>query len=307
MGRFILKRLLVAIPTIFVIITLSFFLARVAPGGPFDADAALEPEIRANLEAAYGLDKPLLVQYVTYLGNILQGDLGPSVIYKDYTVNELIGIGLPVSLQLGLISIVVALIFGGVLGIIAALRQNSWVDYSVMAVAMTGIAVPSFVVAPVLTLFLGLYLNWLPIAGWNDGALANMVLPVTALALSEIGVLARVTRGAMVDVMRANYIRTARAKGLPERQVVWRHTLRAALLPIVSYIGPATAGILTGSVVIEQIFGLPGIGRAFVEGALNRDYPVVMGITILYATIIISLNLLTDIAYRFLDPRIRSD
>jgi oligopeptide transport system permease protein len=305
MGQFILKRLLVAIPTIFVIITLSFFLARVAPGGPFDADAALEPEIRANLEAAYGLDKPLFVQYVTYLGNIVQGDLGPSVIYKDYTVNELIGIGLPVSLQLGLISILVALAFGGVLGIIAALRQNSWVDYSVMAVAMTGIAVPSFVVAPILTLFLGLYLNWLPIAGWNDGALANMVLPVVALALPQVAILARLTRGGMIEVLRSNYVRTARAKGLSEMKVVWRHALRSALLPIVSYLGPAIAGIVTGAVVVEQIFSLPGMGRYFIQGALNRDYTLVLGIVIVFAAAVVLMNLVADILYSWLDPKVR--
>lgn len=305
MGRFILKRLLVAIPTIFVIITLSFFLARTAPGGPFDADAALEPEIRANLEAAYGLDKPLFVQYVTYLGNILQGDLGPSVIYKDYSVNELIGIGLPVSLQLGLISILVALVFGGILGIIAALRQNSWVDYSVMAVAMTGIAVPSFVVAPVLTLFLGLYLNWLPIAGWNDGALANMVLPVIALALPQVAILARLTRGGMIEVLRSNYVRTARAKGLSEMKVVRRHALRSALLPIVSYLGPAIAGIVTGAVVVEQIFSLPGMGRYFIQGALNRDYTLVLGIVIVFAAAVVLMNLVADILYSWLDPKVR--
>jgi oligopeptide transport system permease protein len=300
-----LKRLLVAIPTIFVIITLSFFLARVAPGGPFDADAALEPEIRANLEAAYGLDKPLLVQYASYLANILKGDLGPSVIYKDYTVNELIAIGLPVSLQLGLIAIVIALIFGGILGIIAALRQNSWVDYSVMAVAMTGIAVPSFVVAPILTLFLGLYLNWLPIAGWNDGALANMVLPVVALALPQVAILARLTRGGMIEVLRSNYVRTARAKGLSEAKVVWRHALRSALLPIVSYLGPAIAGIVTGAVVVEQIFSLPGMGRYFIQGALNRDYTLVLGIVIVFAAAVVLMNLIADILYSWLDPKVR--
>jgi oligopeptide transport system permease protein len=305
MGRFILKRLLVAIPTIFVIITLSFFLARTAPGGPFDADAALEPEIRANLEAAYGLDKPLFVQYVTYLGNILQGDLGPSVIYKDYTVNELIGIGLPVSLQLGLIATFVALVFGGILGVIAALRQNSWVDYSVMAVAMTGVAVPSFVVAPVLTLLLGLYLNWLPIAGWNNGALANMVLPVVALALPQVAILARLTRGGMIEVLRSNYVRTARAKGLPEFKVVWRHALRSALLPIVSYLGPAIAGIVTGAVVVEQIFSLPGMGRYFIQGALNRDYTLVLGIVIVFAAAVVLMNLIADVLYSWLDPKVR--
>lgn len=305
MGRFILKRLLVAIPTIFVIITLSFFLARTAPGGPFDADAALEPEIRANLEAAYGLDKPLFVQYVTYLGNVLQGDLGPSVIYKDYSVNELIAIGLPVSLQLGLLSILIALVFGGVLGIIAALRQNSWVDYSVMAVAMTGIAVPSFVVAPVLTLFLGLYLNWLPIAGWNGGAPANMVLPVIALALPQVAILARLTRGGMIEVLRSNYVRTARAKGLSEMKVVWRHALRSALLPIVSYLGPAIAGIVTGAVVVEQIFSLPGMGRYFIQGALNRDYTLVLGIVIVFAGAVVLMNLIADVLYSWLDPKVR--
>jgi oligopeptide transport system permease protein len=309
MLAYILRRLLIAIPTLLIIIVFSFVIITAAPGGPFTPEEGeqIDPEILANLRAAYNLDEPIYVQLWLYMGNLLQGDLGPSFVFRGRTVADIISTGFPVSLQLGLAAMAIGILFGVTFGVIAALRKNSAVDYGVMSVAMTGIAVPTFVVAPLLALVFGLYLKLLPISGWGGGAIANMVLPVTALALSEIGVLARVTRGAMVDVMRANYIRTARAKGLPERQVVWRHTLRAALLPIVSYVGPATAGILTGSVVIEQIFGLPGIGRAFVEGALNRDYPVVMGITILYATIIISLNLMTDIAYRFLDPRIRSD
>lgn len=305
MTAYVLRRLLIAIPTIFVIVLLAFFLMHSAPGGPFDADANLEPEIRANLEAAYDLDKPVPVQFLIYLGNVLQGDLGPSIIYRDQTVNELLGVALPVSLQLGLTALLVAMILGGLLGIYAALRQNSAVDYTVMTLAMTGIAVPSFVTAPLMTLIFGVYLKWLPIAGWNDGALQNMVLPVTALALPQIAVIARLTRGAMVEVLRSNFIRTARAKGIGQRGIVFRHALRAALLPLVGYLGPAIAGVVTGSLVVEQIFNLPGVGRFFIQGALNRDYPLVMGIVVVYAFAIILLNLLADLAYAWLDPKVK--
>ncbi|HHQ14019.1 MAG TPA: ABC transporter permease subunit [Chromatiales bacterium] len=305
MIRFTLRRLLIAVPTLFLIGTAAFFLMRAAPGGPFDADADLDPVVRENIEAAYHLDKPLIDQYFIYLGNALRGDLGPSLVYKDFDVTELVGIGLPVSFRLGLSAIAVALVFGGLAGIYAALRQNHLVDHLIMAVAMTGIAVPSFVIAPLLALVFGLYLKLLPVAGWNGGALRNMVLPVVALALPQIAIIARLMRGGTLEVLRSNFVRTARAKGLGEWRVVTRHVMRSALVPLVGYLGPAVAGIMTGSLVIELIFNLPGIGRYFVQGALNRDYPLVMGVVIIYATLIIVLNLLSDLAYAALDPRVR--
>lgn len=305
MSAFILRRLLIAIPTLFIIATASFFLMRAAPGGPFDAEADLEPEVLENIRAAYDLDKPLLVQFRIYVSNALRGDFGPSLVYKDFNVTELIAIGLPVSIQLGAWAMLVALLFGGLAGIIAALRQNHFVDHAVMALAMTGIAIPSFVVAPILALFFGLYLRLLPVAGWNDGAWQNMVLPVTALALPQVAIIARLVRGGMLEVLRSNFVRTARAKGLPESQVVIAHVLRSAMIPLVGYLGPALAGVMTGSLVIELIFNLPGVGRYFIQGALNRDYPLVMGVVVIYASMIILLNLLADLAYAALDPRVR--
>lgn len=309
MLAYVARRLLIAIPTILLIVVLSFLIITAAPGGPFTAQEGgdIDPEILANLRAAYNLDKPISTQLALYMKNLLTGDLGPSFVFRGRSVSEIIARGFPVSAQLGLSAIAVGLLFGVAMGVYASLRKNSFADYAVMSLSLTGIAVPTFVTAPFLALVFGLYLKLLPIAGWGDGALRNMILPVTALALPKIGVIARITRGSMLEVLRANHIRTARSKGLPESKVIWRHTLRAAAIPIVSYLGPAIAGVMTGSVIIEQIFGLPGIGRSFVEGALNRDYPVVMGITILYATLIIVLNLATDLVYRVLDPRIRKD
>lgn len=307
-----LRRFLGAIPTLFVIITLAFFMMRAAPGGPFDSERRLPPEIEQNLKAAYDLDKPLVQQYLIYLGKAVQGDLGPSFKNKDFTVTQLIGNGLPVSARLGLWSMALALLIGTALGILAALRQNRWQDYSVMSVAMLGITIPTFVTAPLLTLIFGIYGVTilgaefsLPVGGWNGGAWRNMVLPVAVLALPQIAIIARLMRGAMVEVLRANYIRTARAKGLSTGAIILSHALRAAALPLVSYLGPALAAVLTGSLVVEQIFGLPGIGRYFVQGALNRDYTLVMGVVICYASLIILLNFLADIAYGILDPRVR--
>ena len=305
MLNYTLRRMMIAVPTLLIIATASFFLMRAAPGGPFDAEADLEPEVLENIRAAYDLDKPLIEQFRIYVANALRGDFGPSLVYKDFSVTELVAIGLPVSVKLGVTSMFVALLFGGLAGIIAALRQNSLIDHSVMALAMTGIAIPSFVVAPILALFFGLYLKLLPVAGWNDGAWQNMVLPVTALALPQIAIIARLVRGGMLEVLRANFVRTARAKGLGERRIVIHHVLRSALIPLVGYLGPALAGIMTGSLVIELIFNLPGVGRYFIQGALNRDYPLVMGVVVIYASLIITLNLLSDLAYAGLDPRVR--
>ncbi len=305
MLNYALRRLLIAVPTLFVIITGSFFLIRVAPGGPFDLIPDLDPAVAENLRKAYDLDKPLIEQYGNYLWRLANGDLGPSLAYRDRNVAELIAEGLPVSAQLGLTAIAVGLFAGMLCGIVAALRKNTSVDFTVMAIAMTGVAIPTFVTAPLLTLFFGLYLGWLPISGWNNGQFEHIILPVVALALPTIAGIARITRGSMLESLNADYVRTARAKGLPEWKVVARHVFRPACMPVVSYLGPAIAGAMTGSVVIETIFGLPGIGRAFVEGALNRDYSLIMGIVIIYATLIILLNLLADIIYGYLDPRVR--
>lgn len=306
------KRLLGAIPTLFIIITVTFFMMRLAPGGPFDNERRLPPEIEANIKAAYDLDKPVLTQYGIYLSRLAHGDFGPSFKNKDFTVTELIGIGLPVSARLGVTAIILALFVGTGLGVIAALRQNRPTDFGVMTIAMIGIAVPSFVTAPIITLALGVYgislWGWqfsLPVGGWNDGAFANMILPVLVLALSPIAVIARLMRASMIEVLRSNYVRTARAKGLSDGAIVTRHALRAAILPVVSYLGPAVAGIVAGSLIVETIFGLPGIARYFVQGALNRDYTLVMGVVIFYASFVIFFNLLADILYSILDPRVR--
>jgi len=305
MFAYALRRLLVAVPTLFIIVTIAFFMIRVAPGGPFDRERAIPPEIEKNILAAYDLDLPLWQQYFKYVGGVLQGDFGPSYKYRDFTVLDLIASGLPASLQLGGVAIVLAVVFGISAGTFAALSQNSRYDYLIMATAMTGIAIPNFVMAPLLTLVFGVYLSLLPVAGWGDGALANKILPIIALALPQIAYIARLTRGSMIETLGQNYVRTARAKGLRQRIVIVRHALRGALLPVVSYLGPATAQIITGSVVIETIFDFPGIGRHFVQGALNRDYTVVMGVMIFYATLIMVFNLLVDLAYAVLDPKVK--
>lgn len=305
MLRYAVRRVLNSIPTLLIIVTVAFFMVRLAPGGPFDAERSLPPEIEENLAKAYHLDESLPRQYVRYLGNLLQGDFGPSFRYRDHTVTELIAIGFPVSLRLGAAAIVIALVLGCLLGSIAAVRQNSVVDFGVMSTAMLGIAIPSFVVAPLLSLVFGVILGWLPAGGWDGGKAANMVLPVIALALPQIAVIARLTRGSMIETLNADFIRTAYAKGLPQRIVLFRHAFRGALMPVVSYLGPATAGIVTGSVVIEQIFGIPGIGRFFIQGALNRDYTLVTGVVVFYGALLIAANLVVDLIYGWLDPRIR--
>ena len=310
MLSYAIRRILGAIPTLFLIITFAFFMMRLAPGGPFDGERRLPPEIEANVNAAYNLDKPLHEQYLLYLGRLVQGDFGPSFKTKDFTVTEMIAAGLPVSIRLGLAAITLAFFIGTTLGVFAALRQNSVSDYGVMGVAMIGIPIPTFVTAPLLTLIFGVYGNelfgWsLPVGGWNGGALRNMILPVIVLALPQIAIISRLTRGSMVEVLHSNYVRTARAKGLSSWRVVVHHAMRAGLLPLVSYLGPAIAGLATGSLVVEQIFGIPGIGRYFVQGALNRDYTLVLGVVIFYATLVILMNLIADILYRVLDPRVR--
>lgn len=304
---YVVRRLLGAIPTLFLVVTASFFLMRVAPGGPFDRERALEAKVLENLNRVFHLDKPLWEQYLRYLGNLARGDLGPSFIYRDFSVQELLASGLPISMQLGGLALLVALVFGCVLGCIAALRQNSWVDYGVVAVATFGITVPNFVVAPLLSLVFGVWLAMLPAGGWGGGSPANLVLPVITLALPQIAIVARLIRGSMIEALRSDHVRTARAYGLPARMIVIVHALRAACLPVVSYLGPAAAALLTGSVVVETIFGLPGIGRYFVLGALNRDYTLVMGTVIIIAVFVVVFNLIVDLLYALLDPRVRYD
>ena len=306
MGSHVLRRLGTALPTLLVIITLAFFMMRLAPGGPFDQERPLPPEIQRNIERAYHLDESLPQQYFRYLGGLLRGDFGPSFRTKDFTVGELLAAGAPASFKLGLLALALAGSLGVALGVAAALNQNTALDYGLMTLAMVGIAIPNFVMAPLLTLVFGVYLGWFPVAGWGDGSLYYLVLPVVALALPQVARIARLTRGSMIEIMNANYVRTARAKGLAERVVVGRHALKGALLPVVSYLGPAAAGLMTGSVVVETIFSLPGIGRYFVEAALDRDYTMVMGVVIVYAVLIILLNLAVDMVYGLLDPKVRA-
>ena len=305
MLKYSFKRLLTAIPTLLILMTMAFFMMRAAPGGPFDTEKTLPPEIQANLDKKYHLDEPLIQQYGRYLLDLVQGDFGPSFQYKDYTVNELIATGFPVSLKLGGIAVLLAFVIGSGIGIMAARLQNTPTDYTLMAGAMTGISIPNFVLAPLLILVFAVYLQWLPAGGWNDGAIKNTILPIIGLALPQIAYISRLMRGSMIEVLRSNAIRTARAKGLPEHVVILRHALRPALLPVISFLGPATAAILTGSVVIEQIFGIPGLGRYFVQGALNRDYTLVMGVVVFYGVLIIVFNFIVDLLYAALDPRIR--
>ena len=305
MAAYVTRRVLTSIPTLLVIVTIAFFMMRIAPGGPFDRERALPAEIEKNVLAAYELDQPLVLQYRDYLFGVLRGDFGPSFKYRDFTVAELLWTGFPASLKVGGLAIVLAVLLGITLGTLAALRQNTGIDYAVMATAMTGITIPNFVMAPLLTLIFGVYLSWLPVAGWNGGAPRNLILPVIALALPQIAYIARLTRGSMIEALHTNYVRTARAKGLRERIVVVRHALKGALMPVVSYLGPATAQVVTGSVVIETIFGIPGIGRYFIQGALNRDYTLVMGTVIVFAVLIILLNLIVDLVYGLLDPKVK--
>ena len=305
MLRYTLRRFLGAWPTLLILMTMAFFMMRAAPGGPFDTEKTLAPEIQANLDKKYHLDEPLIKQYGRYLYDLAQGDFGPSFQYKDYSVNELIATGFPVSLRLGGTAIILAFFIGSLLGTIAALRQNTATDYTVMATAMSGISIPNFVLAPLLILLFAVNLQWLPAGGWNDGAFKNTILPIIALTLPYVAYISRLMRSSMIEVLRSNPIRTARAKGLPEHTVILRHAMKPALLPVISFLGPATAGIITGSVVIEQIFGIPGLGRYFVQGALNRDYTLVMGVVVFYGVLIILFNIIVDVVYALLDPKVR--
>ncbi len=305
MPSFILKRLLIAIPTLLVLVTLAFVMIRAAPGGPFSAERELPPQVLRNIEARYNLDKPLYQQYFIYIADLLRGDLGPSFRYRDFSVNDIVATAFPVSLRIGAWAFLVAMVFGVGLGTLAALKQNTWIDYTIMALAMTGVVLPSFVLGPVLIMIFSLGLGWLPAGGWSGGEARHMVLPVIAMALSYLAAIARLQRGSLIEVLGSNYIRTARAKGLSTPYIVWFHALRGSLLPVVSYMGPAFVGIITGSVVVETIFGLPGLGQHFVNGALNRDYTLVMGLTVLIGGLYILFTLIVDILYAVIDPKIR--
>ena len=305
MLRYTISRLLGAIPTMLVIITLAFLLLHAAPGGPFDSQKQIPPAIKQNIERMYHLDEPLYKQYLRYLGSILRGDFGPSYQYRETTVNEIIREGFPIDALIGGCALAGALLIGLPIGIVAALRRDTAWDHLSMGLSMLGISIPVFVVAPILILVFAVTLHWVPAGGWQPNSLSHVILPAAALAAPYVAYVARLTRGSMVEVLNSPFILMARAKGVPQYLVILRHAMKPALMPLVSFLGPALAGVITGSIVIETIFGLPGIGRAFVDGALNRDYTLVLGVTILYGALIVLFNLLADLSYSLLDPRVR--
>jgi oligopeptide transport system permease protein len=303
MLRFFASRLLQSLLALIIIITATFFMLRFVPGGPFTSEKAVTPEILRNLEAHYGLDQPLWKQYFDYLGSLAQGDFGPSFKYPNRTVNEILADKLPVSLELGFLSLLVALLIGLPLGILAAVRRNTWVDYVASSFGMVGISIPTFVVGPLLVLALAIHLGWFNASGWSSPI--DRVLPCLVLGIAYAAPISRLTRGGMLEVLSQDFIRTARAKGASELRVVLRHSLKGGLLPVVSFLGPAIAGILTGSFVIETIFQIPGIGREFVNSAFNRDYTLVLGTVILYAVLIMALNLAADVVQAWMNPKVR--
>lgn len=299
------RRLLTALPTLAVVVVLSFVLMRTAPGGPFDGERPLDPATRDALMATYGLDKPLYEQIARYVWRLAHGDFGPSLVYRDFTVTDLIARGLPVSLTLGALALLVALLLGIGSGVLAASRAGRITDRALMTVATLLTSLPTFVTGPLLALIFGLWAGWLPVSGWSDGDLRHMILPVIALALPVAGAIAKLSRAGLATVLAQDHIRAAHARGLGPIRILVVHALRPALVPVASYLGPAAAGMLTGAVVVETVFAIPGLGRYFVQGALNRDYPLVLGVVTLYAALIIIFNLLADLAYGWLDPRAR--
>lgn len=306
MFSYIIKRLVVAVPTLLVLMILSFLLMHAAPGGPFTYEKKLPPEVLANLNAKYGLDQPLWRQMISYVwGIVAHFDFGPSFVYKDRDVNEIIAQGFPVTLHYGSIAFVVAVVSGVTLGVVAAIRQNTWIDYIAVGISIGAQVLPNFVMAPVLVLVFALWLGWLPAGGWEGGEISHVILPVIALATSYMASIARITRSSMLEVLTSNHVRTARAKGLPEYKVILRHALKPSLIPVISYLGPAFVAMVTGSVVVDMYFSTGGIGKAFVDSALNRDYAVMMGITLLVGFLTILFNLLVDILYAWIDPKIR--
>jgi oligopeptide transport system permease protein len=304
MFRFLLRRLLVAVPTLLLVITAAFFMMRAAPGNPFETARKLPPQVEKNIMAKYGMDRPLPVQYAAYLGGVVRGDFGPSLKYADKSVLDIIRQGFPTSLAIGLSALTLASVLGVFLGVMAALRQNQAFDFATMALAILGVCIPTFVTGPILLQVFASWLGWAPTGGVSNGA-RSLVLPVLTLALPQIAIISRLTRAGMIEALRSNYVRTARAKGLPNSAIVFRHALRAGVLPLVSYLGPACAGLVTGSLVVEQVFNLPGLGKSFITGALQRDYTVVMGVVILYAALILALNLVADVIQALLDPRVK--
>jgi len=306
MLRYATFRLLSTIPVLLIAITACFFILRLAPGGPFDQERALPPAVLANLRAYYHLDDTLIVQYLRYLGRLAQFDLGPSFTTKDFTVAQQIAIGLPYTLIVGGSAFLLAMVAGVISGVCGALYQNRWADYGIAGIVITGLVVPNFLVAPILQLIFGVKLDWLPVGGWGDGSLPYLIMPVIVLALPHIARISRLMRGSMIETLNANFIKTATAKGIGRRRTVIGHALRPALTPVVSYLGPAAGYLLTGSIVVEQIFGIPGIGRYFINAALNRDYGMVLGTVIFYMVLIVVLNLLVDLAYAWLDPKVRT-
>lgn len=307
MLRYALRRAAGLIPTLLIIITVSFFVVRLAPGGPFDREQPLTPQVRANLERAYGLDRPMTAQYGKYLRGLVHGDFGPSFKQHDFTVGELIRQGLPVSGLLGLTALVLAILIGIPLGLAGALWRQTLVDNSITGLVVLGLALPAFVTGPVLALLFGIQLRWLPVAGWEEASARYLVLPAVTLALPLIAYIARLMRSSLLEVLQANFIHAARARGLGLWGVLYGHALRPALLPVVSYLGPATAFVVTGSLVVETVFGLPGTGRYLVQGAIDRDYTLVMGMVIVYGALVLLLNLLIDLLYGWLDPRTSQD
>ena len=307
MLSYALRRMAGIVPTLLVIVTLSFAIIRLAPGGPFDQEQTLAAPVRANLERLYGLDQPLPVQYLRYLRSLVHGDFGPSLRQRDFTVSELIGQGLPLSAALGRCAILLALLTGIPAGMAAALWRNRGVDFAVTSLAAAGIALPAFVTGPLLALLFGLHLHWLPVAGWEAGSARYLLLPALTLALPVSANLARLMRASLLEVLRSPYVRSARARGLGSLRVLWRHALPPAMLPVVSYLGPAVAFVVTGSLVVETVFGLPGTGRYLVQGAIDRDYPLVMGMIVVYGALTLLLNLMVDLAYGWLDPGVRHE
>ncbi|MAC34188.1 MAG: ABC transporter [Haliea sp.] len=305
MWKFVASRLLQAVPVILAVITVTFFLVRIAPGGPFDSEKAVIPEVKAALEAQYRLDQPLFQQYVAYLGDLAQGELGPSFKYPGRSVNELIAAGLPATAELGLYALLVAICIGGVAGVIASLKPNTAQDYIPMSLAMIGICMPTFLLGPLLVLVFGIHLEWLPVSGWGD-MLGDKLLPSLTLGAAYAAYVARLSRAGMLEVLSQDYIRTARAKGLPEWQVITRHALRGGLMPVVAFLGPAFAGLLAGSFVVETIFQIPGLGRFYVQAAFNRDYTMILGTTVFLSTLIVLFNLASDVLAAWLNPRLRS-
>jgi len=308
MTKYIINRLLGIIPTLLIIITLSFFIVRIAPGGPFATERNMPEVIKRNIEAKYHLDEPLLKQYGRYMFDVLRGDLGPSFKYKDYDVNYLIFTSLPKSIVLGLWAMAIALTFGMSAGIIAAVKQNSWIDYLSMGVAVIGISIPLFVIAPVLQLFFAMKHKWLPTSGWytTGEGWKSVILPAVSLSFAYFADIARLTRSSMLETLRSDYIRTAKAKGMKSSTIIFKHAMKGAMLPVVSYLGPAFAGIITGSIVVEQIFRVPGLGKFFVQSSFNRDYTLIVGVVIVYSVILIIMNFIVDLIYAQLDPRITS-